>query len=381
MSTQNGRTRVVGLADTVVGYGSPQIQRFMASLGAHHGVRATILEPEVKGRKSVHEHYPELDIETIRIGRQPYAWPPGRAEYAAKLAKRIDEIKPDVLVIFCTFCLPALLRAKHRPKKVVYYAIEMVEPYGDADVWLNAHFRDRFDVIVFPEHNRAARDAIRCWLLERPSVVMLNCANSRVDPEPILPATERNGRMISQGSIGYYTTFANYFLIHTSRSFPIDMFGPISGPDEMHDRIRKLRHNVQYKGIVDNKTLGALRRHYSWGIVTWNPGKENTLYAASNKFFEYIASGVPAITAPHPQHVQFVRQYGCGIVMQEWSYPSFVAAISEAMLISRSSLYADYVGACKKAAGEELNWEAQFDKFLAVYEGRRLGPTVPLGAT
>ena len=127
--------KIVGVGDTVLGYGSPQIQQLMSSLAEHHGTRALVLEPQNPKRASKHELCPEIDIETIPVSSQPFSWPTGRAEYVKKLAKRINELRPDVLVIFCTFCVPLLKWLDYRPKRVIYHAIEMIEQYGTADVW------------------------------------------------------------------------------------------------------------------------------------------------------------------------------------------------------------------------------------------------------
>lgn len=364
--------KIVGISDTVLGYGSPQVQKFMAALATHHGTRALVLEPQNPEREPKHELCPEIDIETIDVKCQPYAWPVGRQEYVRKLGKRIDELEPDILVIFCTFCIPALMHMKYRPKKIIYYCIESIVQYGAADVWLNIKYGHLFDAIVFPERNRAAKDSERCLLMDRPSVVMLNCVNSISQPEPVLPPDQRNGRILSQGSIGFKLTFADYFINTSAAHCPIDMYGPISGSEAWKELIRNLDGNVRYKGVVDGKTLAEVRRNYAWGLVTWNPAIENNLYACANKFFEYIASGVPAITAPHPQHVQIIKRFGCGIIMPDWTFESFLWSLGEASRIAQSERYPEYVEACARAIKEELNFEHQFNRFLAVYEGRKI---------
>ena len=364
--------KIVGISDTVLGYGSPQVQKFMEALATHHETRALVLEPQNPERAPKHELLPEIDIETINVKAQPYSWPVGRQEYVRNLGKRLDELQPDILVIFCTFCVPALMHMRHRPKKIIYYCIESIVQYGTADVWLNIKYGQLFDVVIYPERNRAAKDSERCLLTNRPSVVMMNCVNSRNNPEPVLPANQRNGRILSQGSIAYKLTFANYFLDPNAAHSPVDMYGPISGSEELKERMSKLTTNVQYKGIVDGTTLAEIRRHYSWGIVIWNPTNENGLYACSNKLFEYIASGVPAISSPHPQHVQLIKRFGCGIIMPDWTIESFLWSLGEASRIAQSERYPDYVAACARAVQEEMNFERQFERFLAVYTGQKL---------
>jgi glycosyltransferase involved in cell wall biosynthesis len=361
---------LVALSDAVLGYGSPQIPKFMSSLGDHLGTRALILQPENRALAPKHHLYPEVDVETLSLKIQPYTTRSGRAEYINRLAERVNQLQPEVLVVFCTFTIPVLSLLNYRPRKVIYYSIESIVQYGGPDLYLNRTLAHMMDLIVFPEANRAALDSERCCFLDKPTVIFLNCVNDTSVIADFLPVKERNGRIIHQGSIGYDLTFAHYFLKESCQRYPVDIFGPFGGDreDELRAEFAAMRGNMSYKGQVDLVTLAEHRKHYSFGIVTWNPGAERGLFAPSNKFFEYVASGVPVITAPHPQHARIVERYGCGIVMPDWSFDAFLWTIEETLKLAGSSRMEGFVQGCAKAIREELNWDHQFGKFLVAYD-------------
>lgn len=353
---------IVAVADASLGFGSPQIPEFMRALRGHYGGDAVILEPDAFEKPPRHDLYPDLKIERLHTGVHPYA-PEGRIHYLLAAAKRIDQLKPDVLVVFCTFCLPVLFKLRRRPKFVIYHSIESIVFYGERDLEMNRAAAPWIDLVIFPEENRAARDLERCEFHGLPIVEMLNSANPRSSKDRIVPPDRRNGRMISQGAIEWAQTFPEYYLRAEAQRLPVDLYGPIGGPDaaRLAQELGAMRKNVRYHGVVDLQRLAEIRRNYCYSIVIWTPMVERALFAPSNKFYEAIADGVPPITAPHPQHKQLVERYGCGIVMDDWSYESFYRALRRALRLYGTPDYGAMVENCRIAVDEELNWEHQFE--------------------
>ncbi|MBI1756516.1 MAG: glycosyltransferase [Fimbriimonas ginsengisoli] len=357
--------KIAVMCETTIGYGTPQVPTFSTALAEHFQTRPIVFSPYDEIRP-MRELYPKIDIEVIPLHSKRYL-PPGRAEYVIRSAKRIDEIKPDLLVAFCTYTLPVLRRMRHRPKKIVYYSLESLSNYPRSELYINRKLAPMIDVVIYPEFNRAALDGGRGHMLGRPVVVMVNNVHPSSTSDRVLPAEKRNGRIIHPGSIAYEVTFAEYFLDERSQGYPLDILGLLYG-QKLKDEIGGMKRNVRYLGVVDEKKLADLRKDYSWGIVIWNPNTENGRLAAPNKLFDYLASGVPAISAPHPQAAEIIAKYGCGLLMPDWTYESFMSTIDEALLISRSGRYQTYVDACVRAHREELSWDHQFAKFLTAFE-------------
>jgi glycosyltransferase involved in cell wall biosynthesis len=359
----SGRLTAMAISDSSLGFGSPQIPAFMQSIAGLYAADVLIVEPDTPDKPPRHDLYPDVTIRRIYTDVNPFTTA-GRIQYVKKAAEVVNHVRPDILVIFCTFSLPALVKLNRKPRLVIYYAIESIMFYGWRDVIINRALAPMVDLIVFPEENRAANDLERCGFHHIPLVVLYNCSNQLSSKDQVLSSQSRNGRVISQGTIASEWTFAQYYLDARVQRLPIDLFGPIVGRDQESLRValNGLGHNTRYLGQVDLQRLTDLRREYSFSVVIWSPTVERGLFAPSNKFFEAIAEGVPPITAPHPQHKMFVDRYDCGLVMESWELSSFYKSIRQALRFLETDRYAELVENCRAAVAAELNWDAQFAK-------------------
>ncbi len=357
------KLRVVGLSDACIGYGSPQITSFINSLQKYYDAEGIIIEPDDWSKPQKYSEYSNIMIKRILSNYEPYT-ESSRIDYNIRAAQEIDKLKPDILVVFCTYCLPALFKINFKPKYTIYYAIESIIMYGEFDVKMNRYISDKIDLVIFPEENRARKDGERCNLLTVPKVILYNVSCSDIENKEVVPSNMRNGKILNSGTIGKEYTFAHYYLEKKLQNIPIDLYGQIVGYDApaLKHSFENLDGNVKYKGCIDLDTLNKIRKKYSYSIVIWTPEVERGLYAPSNKFFEAIQDGVPPITAPHPQHKMLVERYDCGIIMKDWSFNAFFEAINQAIKICGTNRYNELISNCLKAKRLELNWECQFEK-------------------
>ncbi len=352
--------RIGCLSDVCLGYGSPQIGHLIQCLSDTYGAEALIVEPGNPELAPRHGLFPGMKVVRTRNAFPPYSLQ-GRVEYVLDAARIINEWQPDILVICCTFTLPVLLKLRKRPPFVVYYSYESIPHYGELDVELNRQLRDSVDVVVFPEENRAAMELARIRF-ECPILVLYNCPPfNSLKP---LPKTSRNGRFLYAGMIDRVETLAEYYTDARIAAYPIDLYGPIrADSEESREAFRaRLAPSVQYRGYTENQVLADLRRHYIYSLVMWNPGTENQLYAAPNKFFESIGAGVPALAAPHPQCKKIIDRYGCGLLLDEWSLDALLDGLERASRIYSTGKWDEMVAGCEEAFTGELNWERQFEK-------------------
>lgn len=321
-----------------------------------------IIEPDQTNIPPRKESFNNLEIHRVPTSFHIYENRLGRVEYIAKASKLVEKSKPDVLVIFTTFCLPVLFNLSHRAKLVIYYCLESVSSYGELDIQMNREISSKVDLIIFPEENRAARFFELCGQNDIPSCVVYNCTNQN-DFKDILAPSNRNGRIIHQGRLREDTGL-DFFLDQRLQPFPIDLYGIVDGKNKelILENLSLLLGEVQYKGSLDHSTLSKIRKNYAYGLVYWKPVDENTLYACPNKFFESIAEGVPPISSPHPQCSLLINRYDCGLLMDDWSFNSFYEKIKEALEFYGSERYYEMVENCKKAILQELNWPAQMKK-------------------
>ncbi|MBM3450330.1 MAG: glycosyltransferase [Armatimonadetes bacterium] len=355
--------RVVGVSDVSVGYGSPQIPAFIASVATHYGGEGIVLEPDQIERAPRDGLFPAVDIERLATSFHPYS-AIGRLEYNVAASRRVDALAPDVLVVFGEYCLPVLAKLRRRPRVVILYALELITyPF---DIEVSRAVCASVDLMVFPEENRARLHADRCGHNQVPRVIVYNCAPHELERRAVAPApaAQRNGRIVYHGTIEHGRTYAEYFLDAKTQALPLDTYGVFGGPRAAETRaaFRDMTRNSRFLGYVDAARLAEIRRDYLFSIVMWNPDQENQYYAAPNKFFESIVSGVPPIAAPHPQCRMLLERYDCGLAMSDWSFGSFLSSLRRGLALAGSERYAELVRNCGQAVRAELNWATQFAK-------------------
>jgi len=357
------RPTVAAVSDVALGFGSPQLPSIMLSLLEKYGGDGVIFEPDVDGRRPRRSFGPHCHVQRLYTMVNPYDGP-GRIEYILRAADEINRLRPDVLVLLCTFTLPVLFRLNYRPKKVIYWSNESIAFYGPDEFEMNSALADKIDLVLFPEENRARLDGAAAGLLDKPTVVVYNVADKLHPPKPPLPPSARRKRILYAGTVSRERTRAHYLLNSDVSAMPIDVYGPIdqgetrSLTQEFYSRDSAA--GVSYKGVLTGPDLAEIRREYAYSIVMWAPINDNQRYAAPNKFFEAIADGLPPIAAPHPQCETIIRRYNCGVLMRDWTFDAFKSALDRALSMFGTDAYAELVANCRRAYETELNWNHAF---------------------
>lgn len=349
--------KVVCISDVTMGYGSPQIVQLLRSL---REIRADaeliVVEPNEKPAR--HAQYPDLRIIRHETKIHPYEGG-GREEYLALAARTLLAEDPDVVVVSCYWSLPALADVPLKRGRLIYYQLEPLVPglaeAGDYD--LQRVMAERFDLMLFPEEGRR-RDYMQSFgqMAVRSEVIY------NVKPRaPFALDLHRQPKILYQGNIRLGMTYPEYFFSADLRGFTVDFFGSLDPSSRKLFEI--FREQVNYRGLVPSAELDRIRGEYAFSFVAWNPQRRDHFLACPNKFFESISSGVPPITAPHPQCKLVLEKYGCGILMKDWSVEAFEDAFSDAARLFREpAKYREMVDNCRRASDEELNWELQVGK-------------------
>lgn len=353
---------VMTLSDVSVGYGTPQVLSITESLCAMTGARSKILEPDQPERPPVPEVVARANVERIYTANHPYTLS-GQIEYCLQVADRIDREKPDVIVLSSFLAVGAVFRMKHRPKLLIYYALEHTDGDRVREARMMRQISDRIDIAVFPEETRALLDGPRLGLVGKPTCVVYNGSSSRLEPKP---ANDRNGRFFYGGLLHPELTYSDYFLDGALDAYPIDLFGLFDGYRDPQSKVSALadrRSSVTYNGYAPGgDTFLSMLRNYAFSIVLWAPTRESTHFAAPNKFFDAIQAGVPVICAPHPLCKRLVNRYKCGIVARSWRQDDIVAAVSEALRTYATLSYEETIEKHLPIARAELSWDRQFEK-------------------
>lgn len=355
--------RIAILSDVALGYGCPQIALMARSLREHFSpAEVTIFEPDQKGR--VCAPPPADGVAVRRLGTRfaPHH-PVFHVEYNRALVRELDAMRPDVVVTVSAWVLPALLLMRERPRWSIYYMLETLDHQvqgGGAHFFdLNKMARDRVDVVVFPDESRARHDLALLGWESKPWLVVRNVPE--LNTVEIVPPAERNRRLLYAGTISS-AACVDLLLASEFADIPVDFVGPADGAAaaELVSRIESSSRNCRYLGVLPNRKLGEMRRFYSYSFVAWRPETVNQLFAAPNKFYESIAAGVPPIVTPHPQCVDVVERYGCGIVVDSWTVDAVTEALRAADALARSDAYSEMVRGCVGAHQGELRWDMEF---------------------
>ncbi|OYQ31570.1 hypothetical protein CHU95_20730 [Niveispirillum lacus] len=353
--------KVVGLADVALGYGYQQLELMVTALAQKYGAaEAYIVEPDMKFRRQMHER------EGLRIVRFGSRMPPHdetfHIEYNIQIERFLKEVEPDIVVFVNAAVLPALLLQKRRPPLCIYYMLESLhhqrQAGGENFIRLNEMAKHLVDLVIVPERRRADHDLTTLGWNDARVVEVLNLTHQGFTP----PAVKTEPSFMYAGTIGRQTQ-CHYLLDSALSGYRIDLAGPAYSEDA--NQILKSvqeRNNIRYLGVLSSLELDAVRQQYAYSIVMWAPTDINQLYASPNKFFEAIASGVPPICAPHPQCAEVIDEFGCGLLMEDWSLGAFIEAMKEASSIVGTSRYEQLVANCKIAVEEKLNIPEQFKK-------------------
>lgn len=359
--------KVAVLSDVSIGYGSPQVLRIAESFAGVFGAKVHIFEPDEPERPPVRigEHTAQDNIEVSRVytAAHPYRME-GRIEYCTQVADFLRAPEPDVLIFPTMYGIQVLDRIDMRDKLKIFYCLEDVDPYYD---YLFPLVR-QCDIRLFPEENRRRIYSERLGLVGdgRTNALLYNANNRRewTAPEQRLP------RLFYGGGFDRHANLATHFLDPDTIRLPVDVYGIIrgfEGESEVARRMNGEKGGLTYRGYrqSDDSFFQLLSRHL-YSIVIWNPDREDRLYACPNKLFDAIACGVPPIAAPHPQCVEVIDKWNCGILMEDWSFESFKTALTRALKAAGSDYYRELSFNCRRATEEELSWDRQFGKLVPV---------------
>ena len=358
--------KVAVVSDVSVGYGSPQILSMMyALLETFQSAEGLLIEPDQIVRPPIRRDHPRFHISRVftKLDTFNSQW---RIEYPKKCASILRTFKPDILVYAGSIILCPIHDFLPSPKPLtVAYFLEMPEGFQFGHVYPSILSRmDQYcDLLIHPEVNRM-KACMKFFRKEQlPQYIVYNTSHLAHEVE-VWPAAQRNGRILYQGTIDEDLTFANYYLSPKVQSYPIDLYGLIEGCDaerkaKLAARFAAMTNESRYLGYVDADKLAERRRQYAYGIVSWNPVNDNLRFAAPNKLFDYIGSGVVPIAAPHPQCKYLLEKYNCGILLRDWGFDAFVEGLRYAALIYGTPLYEELCQNCIRVSRAELNWDTQ----------------------
>jgi len=104
------------------------------------------------------------------------------------------------------------------------------------------------------------------------------------------------------------------------------------------------------------------------GIYTVLDVCKNFRYALPNKIFEYLAAGLPILSAHFPEPKRIIDQFQVGVTFNPRA-PRSIAAALNSLASDRSQTL--QMAARTKDALRSMNADAEWEKLVAIYEGLR----------
>lgn len=127
----------------------------------------------------------------------------------------------------------------------------------------------------------------------------------------------------------------------------------------------ELGSRVRFLGKLEPQKLLAVTVDATIGFNLLDPSNKNYYYSLANKYFDYMAAGVPGISMDFPEYASVNKKYEIAILLQNLNPSEIAAAINN--LLNDQAKYDQLKLNCIQAS-EVYNWKQEEKKLLAFYE-------------
>ncbi|HEX8723384.1 MAG TPA: glycosyltransferase family 4 protein [Pyrinomonadaceae bacterium] len=202
-----------------------------------------------------------------------------------------------------------------------------------------------------------------------------------LDPVVVMNAPARNGLLPNREG-----DFNNIRLIHHGAAIPDrrleDMIAALAECDRRYSLyfmltggesayVRRLKRvagelaagRVTFLDPVATERVVEAVSEFDLGLCYIAPTNYNYYVSLPNKFFDFIAAGLPVCIGPSPSMAEVVRSYGLGCIARSFEPRDIAAALN--------SLGADELARMRRgarAAAAEVNAEREMGKLVRIYQ-------------
>ena len=125
-----------------------------------------------------------------------------------------------------------------------------------------------------------------------------------------------------------------------------------------------LEARVHFLGRLSNLQLSEYSALAHVGIDLLESASKSYYLSLSNKTFDYIQAGLPAIQMNFPEYREIHRQYKVGVLIEKVAKENILNAIRQ---LEDSGFYENCILACKEAS-KIFNWEREEKELIELYE-------------
>lgn len=264
--------------------------------------------------------------------------------------------------------LPAWLAARLKRKKLVYDAHEY---FTEVPEVLNRPLVQntwrRIEQFAVPKADACytVSEGLAQRFLQRYQVsftVIRNVPNKRIIRAPI-PETPF---ILYQGALNEGRGLEQLFLA----MYEIDLPLYLAGDGDLMQKLRELvvamglQHKVFFQGMLPPHELKQLTAQATVGINLLENRGLSYFYSLSNKFFDYVAAGVPQLCIRFPEYDRLNQAHEVALMVDDLKAFTLYTSINR--LLDDAALYQRLKDNCGPAL-EAWNWEKEGKQLLRVY--------------
>lgn len=127
---------------------------------------------------------------------------------------------------------------------------------------------------------------------------------------------------------------------------------------------------VVFHGFIAPESLPAITRRAWLGINLLEASSASYYYSLANKSLDYVQAGLPSVQMDFPEYRAVNEAYDTFLLLPRLHPPALVAMIRD--LLDEPERYERLRRNCRRAA-EDLCWEREAPKLLAIYAGLAVG--------
>ncbi len=300
------------------------------------------------------------------------------------IISKVLEFEADVYHVHDLPCLKAgFYASKAREVPLIYDAHELYYAQNILPIKLQKLYFSlekkyiKHPDVVITVNSFIARLMAERYKIASPQVIM-NCTEL---PEDFAPESA-NQKLRHKGNIpanyekivlyqGWISPERNIeTLVKGVKWFPENTCLAIIGYGEYEKNLREIAitegvaERVFFLGQVPSNEMLNYSAGADLGVIPYKAIDDNHLYCSPNKLFEYILAGVPVIADDLPFFRMIKDKYGA-IEVADMSSPNTFAKVVYQLICSFSKL--EKLKKMCHDASQELNWEKESEKLLAIY--------------
>lgn len=138
------------------------------------------------------------------------------------------------------------------------------------------------------------------------------------------------------------------------------------GPEfERFQLLAKNINNIHFTGAIRPDRISSELKSATYGWNLLDATSDSYYYSLANKFFDYLAHGIPVITMDFPEYRKIIREYNCGIMVQDLQAPTLHNVLE---YITNNSANWSQLHRGSLLAAQQFNWENEEEKLLSLLD-------------